>query len=114
MMDLVGRQNIDDVNFQVSLYPTKWITTYLQYHVLQLDSAKDALYNSAGTPIRRDPTGAAGNQVGDILTGVINFHIDNHQDIFIQYSHLFEGQFIRQTGPAVSPDYTYLQYCYRW
>ncbi len=114
LMDLVGRQNINDVNFQVSLYPTKWITAYLQYHVLRLDSAKDALYNSAGVPIRRDPTGAAGNDVGDILTSIVNFHIDNHQDVLIQYSHLYAGQFIRGTGNPRSPDYTYVQYCYRW
>ncbi|HZY86481.1 MAG TPA: alginate export family protein, partial [Gemmataceae bacterium] len=113
-LDLVGRQNINDVNFQVSLFPTKWITTYLQYHVFRLDSAKDALYNAAGTPIRRDPTGAAGNDVGDELDYVINFHIDKHQDVLFGYSHLFAGQFIRQTGNGRSPELTYLQYSFRW
>jgi hypothetical protein len=113
-LDLVGRQNINDVNFQVSLFPTPWITTYLQYHVFRLDSAKDALYNAAGTAIRRDPTGAAGNDVGDELDYVINFHIDKHQDVLFGYSHLFAGQFIRATGNGRSPDLTYLQYSFRW
>ncbi|MFL5240736.1 MAG: alginate export family protein, partial [Gemmataceae bacterium] len=44
--DLVGRQNIQDLNFQAALFPTKWIIAGLQYHILRLDASKDALYNA--------------------------------------------------------------------
>jgi hypothetical protein len=114
MMDLVGRQNINDISGQISFYPTRWITTCLQYHVLRLDSPRDALYNSAGVATRQDITGKSGTDVGDILTFVVNFHLDKHQDIYVQYSHLYQGDFIRQTGPPGSPDYLYVQYTFRW
>jgi hypothetical protein len=52
--------------------------------------------------------------VGDELDYVINFHIDKHQDVLFGYSHLFAGQFIRQTGNGRSPELTYLQYSFRW
>jgi hypothetical protein len=114
MMDLVGRQNINDISGQISFFPTRWISTFVQYHVLRLDSPKDALYSAAGVPIRQDITGKAGSDVGDILTLVTNFHLSKHQDLFLQYSHLYIGNFIRQTGNGFAPDSTYLMYSFRW
>jgi hypothetical protein len=113
-LDLVGRQNIIDVNGQIAFFPTKWITSFIQYHVFRLDSPKDALYNAAGIPIRRDPTGRAGDDVGDEIDLVTNIHLDKHQDILLGYSHLYSGAFIRATGNPRSPDFFYLQYSFRW
>ena len=115
--DQIGRQNINDLNAQFVFYPTRWITCLAQYHVLRLDSQFDALYNSAGVAIRRDPTGKAGTDVGEVLNLVVNFHLDKHQDILIQNAHLYAGDFIKRTGtPASRRDLNalYIQYCYRW
>ena len=114
MMDLVGRQNINDFHAEISFFPTRWITCWGQYHVLRLDSPKDALYNSAGVATRIDPTGKSGTDVGEILTGIINFTLDKHQNVFVQYSHLYAGDFIRKTGPNGSPDELYFMYNFRW
>jgi hypothetical protein len=114
MTDLIGRQNINDINGQISFFATKWISTFVQYHILRLDSPKDALYNSAGVATRQDITGRAGSDVGEVLNLVVNFTIDLHQNVFLQYSHLYQGDFIRKTGPPGSPDLFYLQYSFRW
>jgi hypothetical protein len=95
-------------------YPTNWITCQAQYHILRLDSQFDALYNSAGTAIRRDATGRAGTDVGECLNLVVNFHLDNHQDILIQNAHLYSGDFIKRTGPGRDLNALYIQYCIRW
>ena len=58
--DLVGRQNITDISLYNYVFPTKWILLGTQYHILRLDSARDALYNGAGAVVRSDPTGRAG------------------------------------------------------
>lgn len=113
-IDAVGRQNIDDFNLHFYCYPTKWIIFGLQAHFFYLASAKDALYNGAGVPTRRDPTGRAGYHVGDEIDWISNFHIDMHQDVMVGYSQLFPGEFIRNTGPSRSPGFFYLQYSYRW
>ncbi|HEV3263483.1 MAG TPA: alginate export family protein [Gemmataceae bacterium] len=113
-LDLVGRQNIDDFNMQVVLFPAKWLTAGIQYHMFRLDSARDALYNSAGTAIRRDPTGAAGTDVGDEIDLFAVFHLSLHQDILLGYSKLFAGEFIRRTGAVGSPELFYAQYSYKW
>jgi hypothetical protein len=113
-IDVVGRQNINDISAQVSFFPTKWITTWVQYHIFRLDSPRDALYSAGGLPLRLDPTGRAGTDVGDEIDYLINFHLTKHQDLFLSYSHLYAGQFLRATGSPRSPDYLYLQYSYRW
>jgi hypothetical protein len=113
-LDLVGRQNIHDFNMHLFLYPTKWITIWVQYHRFWLVSPKDALYNVAGVPIRADLTGAAGNDVGHELDLVFNFHLSNHSDIMVGWSKLYAGDFIKATGPGQSPELFYLMYSFRW
>lgn len=114
MMDLVGRQNINDFHAELAFFPVKWWTVWSQFHVLRLDSPFDALYNSAGVATRIDPTGKAGVNVGEILTIINNFTIDLHQNVFVQYSHLYAGEFIQRTGNGRSPDELYLMYSFRW
>src|SRR5260370_3425313 len=94
-LDVIGRQNITDLNGQVAFYPANWLTLFSQYHVLNLDKSQDALYNSAGAPIRRSPTGVAGHDVRQILDFLVNVHLDKHSDIFLTYGHLFSADFIR-------------------
>jgi hypothetical protein len=113
-IDLVARQNIQDVNLHLFLYPQPWITCWLQYHHFQLHSRRDALYNAGGVPLRRDPTGGSGRHVGDEFDVVLNFHLGGYQDIFLGHSVLFPGNFIRQTGPSRTPQLTFVQYSFRW
>lgn len=113
-IDLVGRQNIKDLNFQLEMNPQPWLQLRAQYHIFQLAATKDFLYNASGAPIRRDPTGAAGNNVGNEIDLLANFHISPHQDILLGYSHLYSGRFLRSTGPGNDPAYFYAQYTFRW
>jgi hypothetical protein len=113
-IDYIGRQNIMDVNFHGYLYPTKWITFNAQYHILNLASATDALYNASGQILRYDPTGKAGRDVGQELTLVTNFHLTPRQDIFVAYSHLYERNFLKATGPGSSAETFWLMYNVRW
>ena len=113
-VDITGGQNIRDFNLQAYAYPSKWITTGLQYHVFRLDSNKDALYNFAGQVLRQDKTGKAGDDVGSELDLLVNFHVTDRQDVFVNYCRFFTGPFIKATGPSFGLDYVYLQYSLRW
>lgn len=120
--DIVGRQNINDYFLQAVAYPEKWLTCTIQLHVLRLDSDKDALYGPGGNVIRQDKTGRAGDNVGNELDLVTNFHLTKHSDVLVGYSRLFAGSFIRNTAPpgpqqggmAHDPELFYAQYSYRW
>lgn len=115
--DQVGRQNIRDLNAHLFLYPTNWITVWGQYHCFWLDSATDALYNAAGTAIRRDPTGRAGTRVGQEMDLTVNVHLGPHSDFLAGYSKLWGGGFLKGTSNATrapDTDLLYAQYSVRW
>jgi hypothetical protein len=113
-MDFVGRQNIQDYNLNLYLNPNKWITINPQYHVFQLSSATDALYNAAGQPLRFDPTGRSGKDVGQEMDWIVNLHMTRHQDIMFAYGHFFFGEFMRNTGPGTGAETYWLMYNVRW
>jgi len=119
-IDLVGRQNIDDLNFHFYFWPTKWMVAGVQYHILHLDSPKDSLYNSAGAPILgttlAGPAKAVNGEatsVGEELTFYTNFHLSAHQDIWVQYCKLYAGDFLTENGRG-SPSLCAVQYSFRW
>ncbi|MCI0457855.1 MAG: alginate export family protein, partial [Gemmataceae bacterium] len=117
-LDLVGRQNIQDVNCHLYLYPTKWITLIGQFHHFTLAASQDALYNAAGVAIRRDPTGRAGRDVGNEIDLIVNFHLGPHSDILTGWSKLYAGSFIERTAATaagrISPELFYFMYNFRW
>ncbi len=113
-IDLVGRQNINDVNVQLAAYPDNWITLLTQFHHFTLAQSRDFLYNASGATTRRDATGKAGTDVGNELDFLVNFHIDQHSDFMIGYSKFFAGDFIRNTKPGVDSELFYLMYNFRW
>ena len=116
-IDQVGRQNIHDLNFHLYLYPTPWLTTWVQFHSFWLADRRDALYNAAGNATRYDPTGRAGSHVGEELDLVFNFHLTKHADLLTGYSYLWGGEFLRKTAsPTAAPEagFYFLQMSYRW
>lgn len=113
-IDIVNRQNINDLNFQLISFPANWFLAGLQFHHFNLVCSRDALYADNGKPLRRDPTGNAGTDVGNELDLFFNFTLTRHQNILIGYSKLFQGTFLDKTGSLQSPETTYVQYGYRW
>jgi hypothetical protein len=116
-MDLVGRQNIRDLNLQLAASPTEKTNLLLWYHIFHLAQARDALYNAFGTPIRISPTGAAGTYVGQELDVLLQFVINPRADVLFGYSHFFAGSFVKATNPAGvsgNADFYYSQWSWRF
>jgi len=116
-MDLVGRQNINDLNAHLYLYPTPWVTFWAQYHHFWLDQSRDALYNAGGVAYRRDATGLAGTDVGDEIDLVLNFHLTRYSDILVSYNKLYGGGFLQATTGAnqsADAESLYLMFQQRW
>lgn len=117
--DLVGRQNIIDLNTHVYLYPAKWLTLNFQYHRFWLANATDALYNPAGNVSRFDPTGRSGRDLGNEADAIANIHLTRHADVMVGYSYLFAGSFLRNTAPAgqvgtSNASTFFAMYSFRW
>jgi hypothetical protein len=115
LQDFVGRQNINDLNVQASVNPTRWITGIFQYHHFTLAQPRDALYNTAGAPIRQDITGASGRYVGDEFDFTANVHCSQHADMWFGVGYFATGPFLENTGgPFRTPETFYMQYSYKW
>jgi len=113
-MDIVGRQNIEDWNFQLTLSPRPTVEFVLWWHVFHLQQARDALYDASGTAIRQDPTGAAGRDVGNEADLALRWTFAPRGDVLFGYSHLFPGRFLLDTpGGASGRDFYYTQFSLR-
>ncbi|HET6880981.1 MAG TPA: alginate export family protein [Pirellulales bacterium] len=116
-MDLVGRQNIRDLNVLFTASPTKRTNLTLWYHIFHLAQARDALYNSSGVPIRISPTGAAGTYVGQELDLLYQIVFNPRADVVFGYSHFFAGSFVKATNPlgvSGNADFYYSQWTWRF
>ncbi|HUY35487.1 MAG TPA: alginate export family protein [Pirellulales bacterium] len=116
-MDLVARQNIRDLNFQLTATPNNKTTLLAWYHIFELDQARDSLYNSQGLAIRTDPTGKSGRNVGQEIDATVQYQINPRADVLIGYSHFFAGSFVKNTNPvgvSGNADFYYSQWSYRF
>lgn len=116
-MDLVGRENIRDLNLHFILSPSEKTSLTLWYHIFHLAQARDALYNSLGTPIRVSPTGAAGTYVGQELDLLFQITVNPRADVLFGYSHFFAGSFVKATNPpgvSGNADFYYSQWSWRF
>jgi hypothetical protein len=113
-LDIVGRQNIQDPNVIFTIQPHKRLKLLAWYHHFTLDSQRDALYNAAGVPTRRDPTGRSGPNVGDEIDFAMDLIVNPHADFNIGYSHFFPGGFIDGTGLSRDSSFFYSQFLFRF
>jgi hypothetical protein len=113
-VDRVGRQNIHDLNAQMTFHPQPWLTVITQYHWFYLANKTDALYNAAGVASAQDSNGQSGSHVGDEMDLRFNIHVSRHQDVLLGYSKLWAGEFLKAKASGVSPDLFYVQYSFRF
>ncbi|MDE2509388.1 MAG: alginate export family protein [Planctomycetota bacterium] len=113
-LDLIGRQNIIDLNSVLVLKPTSRIRLLAWYHHFMLDSATDALYNAQGLPSRIDPTGRSGRNVGDEIDFILDLVLSPHNDFQLGYSTFSPGGFIEHTGVGSGASFFYGMYTFRF
>lgn len=115
-MDLIGRQNVNAVNVNMSAWavPDK-VKAKIAFHTFWLNADRDALYNAGGTPILRDPSGDAGEQIGHELDLTVVWDINVHSSMLVGYSHFWDNSFVHNTVFSDDdPDFFYLQYQYKF
>lgn len=114
-LDQIGRQNIIAQNVNLTLKPYEALLTRLAWHTFWLDEQRDALYNAGGAPVRRRPgRPRADSHVGHELDVRFDWTLDPHATFTVGYSHLWTGDFLKETGPARDPDFFYIMYNYRF
>ena len=114
-LDLVARQNIMALNLNLSAWavPEK-VKTKITYYAFWLNEEKDALYNAPGRAVRRDGTGKSGKEIGQELDLTVAWKLKPHSSVLVGYSHFWDSNYIRSTGPSENADLFYVQYGFKF
>jgi hypothetical protein len=111
-MDLYGRNNIEDVNLQLTMQPTKKLKLLAWYHYLFLETKSDTPYSVVNTPF--NPLNAPGSaDLGHEIDLLASYQLTPRQDLVLGYSHFFSGDYY-DTTPGVpftgDADFYYAQF----
>lgn len=110
-MDFFGRRNIEDLNFQLTLSPTKRLKLLAWYHILHLQTIDDNPATVAMTPF--NPANAPGSSdLGQEIDILARFAVTPRQSIVMGYSHFFAGNYYSTTAGTTKQDadFYYAQY----
>lgn len=114
-LDLVGRQNVIGPNVNFSVWPVaEKVQAAAAWHYFWLAEERDALYNAGGAATRRDATGRSGKEIGNELDLTVLWKIDPRSSLLVGWSHLWDADFIQQTGPSENADLFYVQYAFKF
>ena len=113
-MDLVGRSNIKAARIDVTTRPApglKWTTTL---HRFWLFDDQDALYDMNGKSLRRDPTGASGDEVATELDMLFSYTFERHHWVGFEVCRWWSGDFVEDTGLGDDAWFAWLAYEFRF
>ena len=105
-IDVIGRQNIEDISVGLSMKPMKKMTIIAAGHFFTRHEEMDSLYHAGGAVVRAGGAGTS-DDVGSEIDILIKYAIDSHTMAIIGYSHFFAGDFTEDTGTSDDIDFFY-------
>ena len=110
-MDIFGRRNLQDANFQLTLKPTEKLTVLAWHHIFWLEKTSDVPYTVIGTPFVATPGG--NNYLGQELDLLATWQFKPRQSLQFGFSYFWHGKYF-DTNPAVpfrgNADFCYTTY----
>ncbi len=115
-MDLFGRRNLEDVNVQFAVKPSKRLKLMAWYHYLFLETKSDSPYSVVMTPFNgNNAPGSA--DLGHELDLVASYKVGERHDMLLGYSKFFAGNYY-STTPGVpydgDADFFYTQWTFNF
>jgi hypothetical protein len=104
--DVVGRQNMQDVNFGMALNPARRWRIRLDGYSYWRASINDALYDKRGNVVLAASPGLP-RKIGEEADLSVRYQLDAHTMILSGYSHFFPGAMVKQSGPHEPVDFFY-------
>lgn len=110
-MDLFSWRNIHYARLLGTVALTRSVSLNAMYNSWWLASRRDSLYNVSGAPIVRSPDGSAGRHVGQEADLFATWRF--HNFLFgAGGGRMFQGEFLRNTRPAIPRTYLYIFHTY--
>jgi len=103
-MDLMGWQNMHDLNLKGTIRPFKGFKFSTSLHTFWLFANEDAWYN-AYKKIQRYGREDASHYVGNEMDFIFFYNFLKNFTLIGTYSHFFAGRFVAQTGQSNDADF---------
>lgn len=96
-MNVVSWRNLEDYVLNFSLQPARSLKLGVEYHYFRLSQSRDAWFWVNGRPERRDPTGRAGQDLGQELDAIARWQVSKNLELLLGYARFFAGDYVRNT-----------------
>lgn len=106
--DVFSFKNGRDFVVYLKAAPAPYLSLHVDIHSFRLDEDVDSWYNFVGAPIRTDPTGAAGDDIGHEVDVHFRLAVGKHVKFWGGVSRFFAGDFVEDTkGVGTDSDMTW-------
>ncbi len=103
-LGLLGPRNFFNVHPGLTLQPLSNVTLGVDVDFFWRLSREDGVYEPSGR-LLRDGTGSEARYVSTLVSGVARWQVNRHLLLTLVYTHVFPGEFIRETGPHEDIDF---------
>ncbi|HDD35623.1 MAG TPA: hypothetical protein ENF30_02355 [Candidatus Desulfofervidus auxilii] len=103
-MDLIGWQNMHDLNFKAWIKPVKGLKCGASFHTFWLFANEDNWYN-AYKKVQRYGKKNASHYIGNELDFIFFYNFTRYLTFIGTYAHFFAGKFVAQTGQSNDADF---------
>ncbi len=98
LIDNVARQNVSDINYRVSVKPTKKLQLQAAQHFIQLANENDSLYTITGQKF--GSPGGHGSNVGQELDLLATYTYNQNVSVEVGQFWFWYGDYINDVQPA--------------
>jgi len=95
--------NLEDYQVSFAVRPRKNLKLWVEYNYYRLASATDAWYYGNGKPVRRAPTGQAGQDLGQEINVLGQWKLPKTLDLLVGYGLFLPGEYVRHTPGSDDP-----------
>ncbi len=108
-MDLFSWQNIHNPSVTLGVKPLETLSLAADFHLFWLATTSDAWYRANGLTRARPITPGANPYVGSELDLTFTWRPLKWMSLHGGYSVFFPGDYVRNTGPAATANFVYVQ-----
>lgn len=102
-MNVVNWMNLENYQVSFAVHPAKDLKVWVEYNYFRLASSRDAWYYGNGRPVRRDPTGQAGRDLGHEINLLGQWKLHPTLGLLAGYGLFLPGEFVRETPGSDDP-----------
>lgn len=93
LLDLIGRQNVQDISLGIGAKPLAKIKMQIEGHLFERAETSDAVYDAGGNQVVAGDASTA-REIGQEIDATVGWQVDAHLLLSAGYGHLFAGSVI--------------------